>query len=252
MNTLPTLFAADLHLSDDTPDLNALFYRFLEEQQGKAAALYLLGDIFDAWTGDDQHSRTAAETAAALSAFSQTAPVYFVCGNRDFLIGPDYAARAGMHLLPEQNLLHLHGNAILICHGDEMCSDDTAYQHYRRIIRNTWITRLLLSLPQSVRRRIADRLREASRKRKLRYGRHSPQTDVSEAGIRSALKRFPETEIIIHGHTHRPARHEHRFGNRTIQRFVLPDWYGTQGGYISVSGQGITMHTLGETAQKAA
>ena len=114
------LFIADLHLSDSEPDLGALLSAFLHRHAADAAALYILGDLFDAWTGDDDDSRTSAETAAALHAFSRHAPVYFIAGNRDFLLGRRYAEKAGITLLPETHILHAFGRQILLTHGDEM------------------------------------------------------------------------------------------------------------------------------------
>lgn len=121
-----TLFIADLHLSDDTPELNRLFLQFLQAQQGRADALYILGDLFEVWLGDDVLGETAVQTASALKTFGRTAPVYFICGNRDFLLGSSYAKQAGITLLPEVREIELYGTRYLISHGDEMCTDDTS------------------------------------------------------------------------------------------------------------------------------
>lgn len=240
---LPTLFIADLHLSDDTPELNRLFFRFLQEQQGRAQALYILGDLFEVWLGDDILSRTAVEAAAALKAFSLSTPVYFICGNRDFLLGSRYAREAGITLLPECKTVALYGKTYLITHGDEMCTDDVSYQRFRRIMRNKWVQKALLALPQSRRRQTAAKLRAASKRRKQAVGQ-SAVSDVTEQGVQTALSRHPEAAAIIHGHTHRPAVHEHRFGGRTVTRYALPDWHGRQGGYLAVSEHGAEMVRL--------
>ncbi len=238
-----TLFIADLHLSDDTPALNRLFLQFLQEQQGRADALYILGDLFEVWLGDDILSNIAVEAAAALKAFGRTAPVYFICGNRDFLFGQDYAERAGITLLPDIREIELYGTHYLISHGDEMCTDDVSYQRFRRIIRNPWLRKLLLALPQSRRRKIAAKIRAASKEKKQAMG-HTPVSDVTESGVQTALNHHPQTEALIHGHTHRPAVHEHGFNGRTVKRYVLPDWYGGSGGYLKVSPAGVEMVAL--------
>lgn len=238
-----TLFIADLHLSDDTPELNRLFLQFLQEQQGRADALYILGDLFEVWLGDDILSNTAVEVAAALKTFGRTAPVYFICGNRDFLLGQDYAERAGITLLPDICETELYGTHYLISHGDEMCTDDVSYQRFRRIIRNPWLRKLLLALPQNRRRKIAAKIRAASKEKKQAVG-HTPVSDVTGQGIQAALKHHPQTEALIHGHTHRPAVHQHGFNDRTVKRYVLPDWYGGSGGYLKVSPAGGEMVVL--------
>ncbi|MDO4641969.1 MAG: UDP-2,3-diacylglucosamine diphosphatase [Neisseria sp.] len=238
-----TIFIADLHLSDDTPALNELFLQTLQRWQGRVDALYILGDLFEVWLGDDVLSEIAVTAAAALKAFSETAPVYFICGNRDFLLGPQYADRAGMIVLPENQAVVLYGQIYLITHGDEMCTDDVSYQRFRRIIRKKWLQKILLSLPQGRRRKIAAKIRAASKRKKQQMG-HTPVSDVTEQGVQAALNRYPQVQAIIHGHTHRPDVHEHRFGDKTVKRFVLPDWYGNHGGYLVVSEGSAQLQTL--------
>ncbi|WP_373795877.1 UDP-2,3-diacylglucosamine diphosphatase, partial [Neisseria dentiae] len=161
-----TVFIADLHLSDDTPELNRLFLQTLQNWQGKVDALYILGDFFEVWLGDDILSDIAVEAAAALKTFGQTAPVYFICGNRDFLLGSSYAKQAGITLLPEVREIELYGTRYLISHGDEMCTADVSYQRFRRMIRRPTVQKLLLALPQSPRRKIAAKIRAASKEKK--------------------------------------------------------------------------------------
>ena len=237
----PTLLIADLHLSDHAPDLNDLFAQFLRDQAGKAAALYILGDLFEAWMGDDDDSQTAQQVAQQIHAFSQTTPVYFIAGNRDFALGKAYAQRAGMTLLPEQTPLSLHGNTVLLTHGDEMCTEDVRYLRYRKIIRNPLVLKLLLRLPFAKRKQIVEQIRAKSRQQKQHnYG----ISDVTEQGVQAALRQFPSTQIIIHGHTHRPNVHEHTFQNRRVMRYVLPDWFDGKGGYLAVDELGCRMVSL--------
>lgn len=238
-----TIFIADLHLSDDTPELNRLFLHSLSRWQGKTDALYILGDLFEVWLGDDILSDIAVQAAAVLKAFSQSAPVYFICGNRDFLLGRRYAEQAGITLLPESQTVELYGKTYLITHGDEMCTDDVSYQRFRRIIRQPWLKKLLLALPQGRRRRIADRLRAASKHKKQQMGQ-TALSDVTEHGVQTALSRYPKAQAIIHGHTHRPNVHQHTRYGQTVTRYVLPDWYGTHGGYLAVTENGAEIKPL--------
>ncbi|WP_390892442.1 UDP-2,3-diacylglucosamine diphosphatase [Neisseria bacilliformis] len=238
-----TVFIADLHLSDDTPDLNRLFAQALNLWRENTDALYILGDLFEAWLGDDMPDAAARDAAARLKAFSAHAPVYFICGNRDFLLGRRYAAQAGMTLLPEVRQISLYGQTYLISHGDEMCTADTAYQRFRRIMRNRAVQKILLSLPQKWRRKIAADMRAASRRRKRETGL-SAVSDVSESGVRAALSRHPEADALIHGHTHRPAIHSHSFAGREVKRYVLPDWHDGRGGYLAVSEAGCEIRLL--------
>lgn len=238
-----TVLIADLHLSDDTPDLNRLFLNAVQRWQGRVDALYILGDFFEVWFGDDVLSDIAREAAAALKAFSREAPVYFICGNRDFLLGRQYAEQAGMTLLPESQVVTLYGTHYLISHGDEMCTDDISYQRFRRIIRQKWLQKLLLALPKNCRHKIAARIRATSKQKKNCVGQSSI-SDVTEQGVQTALNHYPQVQAIIHGHTHRPAVHEHIFNGNTIKRYVLPDWHDGKGGYVSVSEKGVVMEML--------
>ncbi|WP_274584639.1 UDP-2,3-diacylglucosamine diphosphatase [Neisseria leonii] len=239
----PVLLIADLHLSDDTPDLNRLFLQFLHHWQGRAQALYILGDLFEAWLGDDVLSGIAREAAAALKTFGQSAPVYFICGNRDFLLGRRYAEQAGMILLPEVHSVVLHGKNCLLSHGDEMCTDDKAYQRFRCIMRRKWLQKILLSLPKKQRAALAEKMRRASRARQQAVGQ-SAVSDVTEQGVQTAWRQYPHIEAVIHGHTHRPAVHHHQNQGRSLARYVVPDWYGGKGGYVAVTPQHIAIHYI--------
>ena len=238
-----TVFIADLHLSDDTPKLNNLFFQALKDWRGDADALYILGDLFEVWLGDDLLGGTAQAVAEALKAFSACVPVYFICGNRDFLLGRRYAEAAGMTLLSETVQVALYGRRYLISHGDEMCTDDLPYRHFRRIVRNPWMRKVMLALPFGIRRALAAKMREASKRRKREIGR-SPLSDVTECGVQAALRHYPLSDALIHGHTHRPAVHRHVFDGRVVRRYVLPDWHDGCGGYLSVSPQGCEIRSL--------
>ncbi|WII92516.1 UDP-2,3-diacylglucosamine diphosphatase [Kingella negevensis] len=242
---MQTLFIADLHLSDYTPDLNVLFTQFLRNHAQSADALYVLGDLFDAWTGDDDDSVTAAEVAQAIKQFAQHAPVYFIAGNRDFLLGKSYADKANLTLLPENHIIHAHGKTLLLTHGDEMCTEDTSYLRYRKIMRCKIVQKILLALPYRKRKQIAENLRAASQRKKQNAQAYAI-SDVTEQGVQAALNRFPDTQIVIHGHTHRPAKHEHTFGQQTVERYVIQDWHNGAGGYLALDEQGVQFFRLPE------
>lgn len=239
----PTLFIADLHLSDDTPQLNALFVQFMRDYAKKAAALYILGDLFEAWVGDDDDSETATLVAQSIHQFSQFAPVYFIAGNRDFLVGKAFAHRANMTLLPEQTVIELHQQRILLTHGDEMCLDDVAYQRYRRVMRHGLVCFFLRHLPFAKRKQLAARIRAKSRAKKA-LAQSYQIADVTEQGVQAALRPFLPIDLLIHGHTHRPNTHLHRCNERNIMRYVLPDWREDKGGFLAVDKQGVVFGEL--------
>lgn len=236
-----TFFIADLHLSDDTPKLNALFVQFMNEHAPKADALYILGDLFEAWIGDDNDSETAKQVAQTIKQFSQFAPVYFIAGNRDFLVGKDFAQRANMTLLPEQTVIKRYQQRLLLTHGDEMCLDDVVYQRYRRVMRNGLVRFILCHLPLKWRKQIAAKLRDKSRSRKV-LPQNYQVADVSEQGIQAAYQRFAPIDVLIHGHTHRPDVHIHSINQNRLQRYVLPDWreHDNKCGFLALNEHGIT------------
>lgn len=239
----PTLFIADLHLSDHTPKLNQLFYQFLQHWQNEANALYILGDLFEIWTGDDDDSQTAIQVATALNQFSQHTPVYFIAGNRDFLIGQNFAQKANITLLPAHHILQLYNHTILLTHGDEMCTDDKSYQRYRRIIQQPLLKKIFLALSFQKRKQLAERIRQASIKKKKEQ-HHYHLSDVTQKGVEQTISPYPQVDILIHGHTHRPNTHQHTIQNRTITRYVLPDWHGSEGGFLLINQQGLSFHSL--------
>lgn len=239
-----TLFIADLHLSEHTPDLNNLFFRFLEDWRDKAESLYILGDFFDAWIGDDDVMPIAQQVAVALRQWRDNGvKVYFIAGNRDFLLGKNYALEAGMTLLPENTLITLYGKHYLLTHGDEMCTDDKFYQIYRRIMRAWGMQNLLQALPLNWRKYIAQVLRKNSKNKKNKKNNYLI-SDVTNKGVRMIMERNRGLDAIIHGHTHRPNIHYCNFTNKNILRYVLPDWHDGKGGFLLINKHGAVMHQL--------
>lgn len=245
---MSTLFVSDLHLDPARPEITALFLRFLREQAASADALYILGDLFEAWVGDDDPSEAGAEVAAGLRALAgHGVPLYFMHGNRDFLIGADYARRAGMRILPDPAVVALHGQPVLLMHGDLLCSDDTAYQAFRAQTRDPDWQQRFLAQPLDARLAFAAQARQASMARQQEMlqddrGTFETVTDVSPATVEATFARFG-VETLIHGHTHRPAVHELRVGARACRRIVLGDWY-EQGSVLRVGVDGMRLEAL--------
>lgn len=232
MNPAPhhLYFLADIHLSVNTPEITTAFLAALRQMSAtQPDALYILGDLFDAWLGDDLADAFALDIAANLAALP--CPVYFQHGNRDFLLGKTFAEKAGLRLLPERHMLDIDGKRILLEHGDLLCIHDRSYLRLRAILRNRLIQALYRRLPTALKRRIARTLRSKS---KIAGTLKDPAiTDADNAEVGRILDDY-HADILIHGHTHRPAQHEHH----GKIRYVLGDWSGIGGiGLIYQQGQ---------------
>lgn len=240
---MATLLISDLHLDAERPHGTRLFGEFIDTQARQADALYILGDLFEAWIGDDDPSDTGAFVARKLAELSNAGvPVAFMRGNRDFLLGPDYAQRAGMILLPDPAVVVLHGVPTLLMHGDLLCTDDTAYQQFRARTRDPQWQAGFLAQPVAARLAFAAQARAASQAHQSglqAQGTMETITDVAPATVDATFARYG-VDRIIHGHTHRPAVHES--AGRT--RVVLGDWY-EQGSVLRVDADGMRLDTLG-------
>ena len=236
---MSTLFVSDLHLDPARPEITALFLRFLQREAASADALYILGDLFEAWVGDDDPSSTGQQVADGLRRLADAGvPVYFVHGNRDFLVGQDYAGRAGMRILPDPAVVALYGEPVLVMHGDLLCTDDHAYQAFRAQTRDPHWQAMFLAQPLAARQAFAAQARQASMSRQqdmIDGDRASFEavTDVNPQAVEATLARFG-VATLVHGHTHRPAMHAVRIGDREGRRIVLGDWY-EQGSVLRVS-----------------
>lgn len=220
---MSTLFISDLHLDASRPHITRLFVDFVRDEASRAAALYILGDLFEAWIGDDAVDETAAQVAEALSGLhARGVPCFFIHGNRDFLLGDTYARRARMTLLPDPSVVEVEGERILLMHGDTLCTDDAPYQAFRAQSRDPKWQRAFLARPVTERQAFAAQARAESQ----RYTRAAVDaiTDVNADAVVMAL-RTQRVERLVHGHTHRPDRHGIEIDRMPAERIVLGDWY---------------------------
>ncbi|MDD3762219.1 MAG: UDP-2,3-diacylglucosamine diphosphatase [Nevskiales bacterium] len=219
----PVLLASDLHLPNGPSPLRDGLIRFLRGPAHQAAALYLLGDIFEYWVGDDDGLATHADVIAALHRLSKSGvAVYAMHGNRDFLLGRDFERASGVRLLRDPSVVDIDGVPTLLSHGDLWCTDDRAYQRWRRFSRNRLAQWLFLRLPLQRRLRIAGGLRGHSADAKQR--KTVEIMDVSPDAVAAAFREYGVPRII-HGHTHRPADHVLSVDGRDVERHVLADWH---------------------------
>jgi UDP-2,3-diacylglucosamine hydrolase len=235
-----TLFISDLHLSGERPAISERFFEFLRGPASRAAALYILGDLFEYWIGDDELDASdgdplALRVAQALGGLARRGvSVAFMHGNRDFLVGARFCEKSGARLLEDPSVERIGGVRTLLVHGDTLCTDDHDYQAWRRTARSrAWQAQFLSkSLPE--RRKTLQALREKSKE--IVGAKPAEIMDVSEEAVREALRAHGLTRLV-HGHTHRPAHHQLELDGRPCERWVLPDWYA-RGGYLAIDEAG--------------
>jgi UDP-2,3-diacylglucosamine hydrolase len=238
---MSTLFISDLHLDPSRPEVTECFLRFLEDAAEKADALYILGDLFEVWIGDDDpdpHHRTVIE---ALRKFTTARrPCYFMRGNRDVLIGRQFCTQSAAQLLDETTVIDLYGDRILLLHGDELCTDDHAYQKFRRQARSPTWRALFLSMPLGLRRWFSTRIR----KRSTEMTAQKPEeiTDVNQDAVDDVIREH-RVKVLLHGHTHRPGFHQFKVDGRPATRIVLGAWY-EQGSVLEWGPEGPELRIL--------
>ncbi len=236
MRLTRTLFISDLHLDESRPAIVAQFERFLGDVAPGADALYILGDLFEYWVGDDSLALPFQERIGkALAAASADLEIAFMHGNRDFLVAQRFARETGIELVADPQVIDLYGTRTLLLHGDTLCTDDTAYQAFRAQVRQPEWQRAMLARPLDERVTLAQGMRAGSEGAK-----QSKAMDIMDVAPAAVEKAFEESgcDVMIHGHTHRPGRHVHRVGGRERVRWVLPDWY-REGGYLEASPSGL-------------
>jgi UDP-2,3-diacylglucosamine hydrolase len=219
------LFIADLHLDPSRPRMIEAFRAFCEGPARAARALYILGDLFEVWIGDDDDDPVWDGVVEAIGALAMHGvAVHFMPGNRDFLVGDRLLARTGMQRLDDIEIITLGARRVLLCHGDTLCTDDTAYQAFRRQVRSAGWQRDFLAKPLDERRRIAAGLRDDSGD--AMSGKSAGEMDVNPEAVR-ALCRAHAVEYLIHGHTNRPTVDHWTVDGTTVERRVLADWFVT-------------------------
>ncbi|MBK1871954.1 UDP-2,3-diacylglucosamine diphosphatase [Marinobacter sp. 1-3A] len=219
---MTTLFISDLHMEESRPDITGAFLRFLEEKAPGAEQLYILGDFFEAWIGDDERTPLQEQAAAALRALSDRGTrVFLMHGNRDFLLGEVFCERAGATLLDDPTLIDLYGTPTLLMHGDSLCTADVEYQKFRAKMRNPQMQKMILARPLKDRQQMARQLREMSMA--SNQGKAEDIMDVTPEEVVRIMEAH-DVPQLIHGHTHRPAEHSLEVNGKAAQRIVLGDW----------------------------
>jgi UDP-2,3-diacylglucosamine hydrolase len=232
-----TLFISDLHLCISRPAITELFIGFLQTTAVRAQALYILGDLFEYWAGDDDlNDPHHSDIIAALKTLASSGTkIFFMHGNRDFLLSRGFAEAAGITLLADPTLLNLYGKRVLLSHGDALCTDDTAYQEFRSQVRSPAWQQAFLDQPLAARKIQIEALRLRSEQEKS----HKTMRimDVNAEAVRDLMRACDYPELLIHGHTHRPALHKLEFNGHICQRRVLGDWY-EQGSCLRLDSSG--------------
>jgi UDP-2,3-diacylglucosamine hydrolase len=235
------LFVSDVHLDAEAPQATEQFLTFLGAQAARAEALYILGDLFEAWVGDDDRDAEKQRVCAGLRSLADQGVACFVLhGNRDFLLGAGFSERSGCRLLPDPVVAEFDGERVLLTHGDALCTDDHAYQELRSLVRQSAWQQRFLALPLAHRELLADEARAGSR-------RHVSRTvpyimDVNQAAVAAAL-RAAHARRVIHGHTHRPGVHDFELDGAAAQRIVLGAWY-EEGSYLRYERGGFELRKL--------
>ena len=238
---MTTLFISDLHLEAERPDIGEQFLEFLRTDASEAEALYILGDLFEAWVGDDDPNTHYFKIKRGLRKVTDSGiPVYFMHGNRDFMIGKGFANETGVKILPDPYRVDMYGQKALLSHGDALCTDDVQYQRVRKMTRDPDWQASMLAKPLKERLRIAEEARRQSLEQTLNLSMNI--MDVNQDAVRNVIVKHG-VDILLHGHTHRPDVHTIDLGGRKAKRIVLGDWY-TQGSVVRWNMRGPKLEEL--------
>lgn len=218
-----TWFISDLHLKEKQPALTNRFFALLQHNVSQIDALYILGDFFESWVGDDDQSDFISEIKSTLRhATNRGLPIYFMHGNRDFLVGKKFFQETGCQFIPDETVIDLYGTPVLLMHGDTLCTLDVNYQKTRKHLRNPIVQKIFLWLPLAFRKKIADKMRTSS----MKYVQtaNAEIMDVTQLAVQSVMQKH-KVQHLIHGHTHQPAIHVFQLNGKTYERIVLSDWH---------------------------
>ncbi len=238
---MTTLFISDLHLEADRPDIGKQFLQFLETDANEADDLYILGDLFEAWVGDDDPNTHYFTIKRALRKITDSGiPVYFMHGNRDFMIGSGFANETGVKILKDPYKVTMYGRKTLLTHGDALCIDDVQYQRVRKMVRDPDWQANMKAKPLKERLRIAQEARRQSLEQTI--NKSLEIMDVNEEEVKRVIKEH-NVDVLLHGHTHRPNVHTVELGNRKAKRIVLGDWY-EQGSVVRWDSRGPKLEAM--------
>ena len=241
MTDMTTLFISDLHLEAQQPDIGEQFLAFLKGEARDAEALYILGDLFEVWLGDDDPNPYYQQMKAGLRKLADTGvPIYFMHGNRDFTIGEQFCEETGVALLNDPTVVNLYGRDVLLCHGDSLCTDDVQYQQVRAMTRDPAWQAMMLA--KSIEERIAFAVQ--AREESIARGDSISDEimDVNADAVMATLREH-NVNIMLHGHTHRPAVHDIDMDGKHATRIVLGDWY-EQGSVVRWNEDGPTLESM--------
>jgi UDP-2,3-diacylglucosamine hydrolase len=220
---MTTLFISDLHLTPSRTDITECFIRFMREEAAKADALYVLGDLFEFWIGDDDNSRFSRSIKNEFKALTDSGvPCYFIHGNRDFLVGKRFSKETGVVLLDEVAVIDLYGTKAVVLHGDTLCTDDHSYQAYRKKVHQPWLQWIFNRMPMFIKKKIVAKVQQDIGQDKQKKSLEI--MDVNQSEVENVLSQT-KTSIMIHGHTHRPNVHRINALGKKKTRIVLGDWY---------------------------
>ncbi|NTS76452.1 UDP-2,3-diacylglucosamine diphosphatase [Catenovulum sp. SM1970] len=234
-------FISDLHLAENRPDMTQAFFDFLADIQAEAEALFILGDFFSFWIGDDDTSDWLIPVKSRIKQASEAGlTIYFMPGNRDFALGQTFCKETGMQFLSDPTIVNLYQDRILLAHGDAFCTDDVDYQRYRKVIQHPLTLFVLRALPLSWRLKIAQKLRASSKEKQQMADQNI--LDVNLDTVSDAMDAW-QVDLLIHGHTHKPKIHNNARSSARGTRIVLGDWY-EQGSYLELSQDGFQLFSL--------
>lgn len=220
---MSTLFISDLHLSGERENITALFIDFLDQRASKADALYILGDLFEVWPGDDMIQPDYQSSISKLKQLSDNGlPIFVMQGNRDFLMDDKFAELSGVSLIEDPTIIDLYGTPSLLMHGDTLCTDDIDYQKFRKMVRNPTWKKEFFSLPDAERLAMTTKYRKVSKVETAK--KEMSIMDVNQQTVETIMLE-KNIQQLIHGHTHRPAIHEFSVNNKNMKRIVLGDWF---------------------------